>query len=50
VTAHQGYFTIEALREIAQTTLADIVAFASGQAPTNQVCARPGQERPPRAA
>ncbi len=50
VTGHQGYFTAEALRVIARSTLDDIAAFLSGRTPANEVRARPEQERPPRAA
>jgi D-lactate dehydrogenase len=37
ITAHQGFFTDEALTQIAQITLGNIDAFASGQPLTNQV-------------
>ena len=30
ITGHQGFFTVEALREIAQVTCANLVAFAEG--------------------
>lgn len=30
ITGHQGFFTVEALREIAQVTCANLVAFAKG--------------------
>ncbi len=50
VTGHQGYFTAQALRDIARTTLANIEEFASGRPLTNEVRVRPEQERPPRAA
>ena len=50
VTGHQGYFTAQALRDIAHTTLATIEEFATGRPLTNEVRTRPEQERPPRAA
>ncbi|MEN9570281.1 MAG: hypothetical protein RL172_1512 [Bacteroidota bacterium] len=37
ITAHQGFFTDEALTQIAQITLGNIDAFASGDPLTNQV-------------
>ncbi|MEM6264853.1 MAG: 2-hydroxyacid dehydrogenase [Bacteroidota bacterium] len=37
VTAHQAFFTEEALTQIAQTTLANISAFESGEALENEV-------------
>jgi D-lactate dehydrogenase len=37
ITAHQGFFTDEALTQIAQITLGNIDAFASGHPLTNQV-------------
>lgn len=36
ITGHQGFFTIEALRNIAQTTIDNLTAFEAG-APTNTV-------------
>jgi D-lactate dehydrogenase len=50
VTSHQGYFTEQALRDIARTTLANIDEFAVGRPLTNEVRVQPEQERPPRAA
>lgn len=50
VTGHQGYFTVQALHDIARSTLATIEEFATGRPPTNEVPPRPVQERPPRAA
>jgi len=32
VTGHQGFFTAEALREIAETTLRNLDCYASGRA------------------
>jgi D-lactate dehydrogenase len=37
VTAHQGFFTREALAAIANTTLASVTAFEKGEALVNQV-------------
>ncbi|HEU4354297.1 MAG TPA: NAD(P)-dependent oxidoreductase, partial [Actinomycetota bacterium] len=37
ITAHQGFFTEEALREIAETTLANITAFERGDPLPNPV-------------
>jgi D-lactate dehydrogenase len=37
VTSHQGFFTREALAAIAQTTLANVTAFARGEPLANQV-------------
>jgi D-lactate dehydrogenase len=37
VTGHQGFFTAEALSHIAETTLANITAFARGQSLENEV-------------
>lgn len=37
ITAHQGYFTREALRDIAQTTLENISAFENGTPLINEV-------------
>jgi D-lactate dehydrogenase len=37
ITAHQAFFTRNALQAIAETTLANITEFAQGQALTNQV-------------
>jgi len=39
VTGHQGFFTIEALREIAATTMANLDHYRRGQACPNQVLA-----------
>ena len=43
VTSHQGFFTREALEQIARTTLANISDFAEGRRPPNEVRARPDQ-------
>ena len=40
ITAHQAFFTEEALRNIAQTTLANATAFAEGRASGNEVRAQ----------
>ena len=40
VTSHQGFFTREALEQIARTTLSNISAFAEGRRPPNDVRAR----------
>jgi D-lactate dehydrogenase len=37
VTAHQGFFTEDALREIAETTLSNLTAFASGTGTLHRV-------------
>lgn len=37
ITAHQGFFTREALSAIAETTLTNITAFEQGRAPANEV-------------
>ena len=38
VTSHQGFFTREALQNIAQTTLQNIRTFQNGQALANEIC------------
>ena len=38
VTSHQGFFTREALQNIAQTTLQNIRAFHLGESSTNEIC------------
>jgi D-lactate dehydrogenase len=43
VTSHQGFFTREALEQIARTTLGNISDFAEGRRPPNEVHARPDQ-------
>jgi D-lactate dehydrogenase len=42
VTAHQGFFTEEALRAIAETTLAGVSAFERGEEPVGLVRTGPG--------
>jgi D-lactate dehydrogenase len=42
VTAHQGFFTEEALRAIAETTLASVSAFERGEEPVGLVRTGPG--------
>ena len=42
VTAHQGYFTSEALREIAATTLLNVSEFEAGRPLVNEVLLGPG--------
>jgi D-lactate dehydrogenase len=37
ITGHQGFFTAEALRNIADTTLANATAFATGSGEIHQV-------------
>jgi D-lactate dehydrogenase len=37
ITGHQGFFTAEALQNIAATTLANITAFERGQGTLHQV-------------
>ena len=37
VTGHQGFFTIEAMREIAQTTLANLAAYMQRKPCANAV-------------
>ena len=39
ITGHQGFFTEEALKDIAETTLASITAFERGSVPVNEVSA-----------
>ena len=50
VTGHQGYFTAQALHDIARTTLANVEESAAGRPLANEVRAPREQERPPRAA
>ena len=38
LTSHQGFFTEEALQNIAQTTLSNIKAFESGEELVNEIC------------
>jgi D-lactate dehydrogenase len=37
VTAHQGFFTREAIQNIAETTLANVTAFESGKGELHEV-------------
>ena len=37
ITGHQGYFTEDALRNIAQTTLANITAYEQGRVSGNEL-------------
>jgi D-lactate dehydrogenase len=37
ITAHQGFFTQEALAEIAKTTLSNVDEFEAGKTLTNRV-------------
>jgi D-lactate dehydrogenase len=39
ITGHQGFFTEEALKSIAETTLANITAFEQGQGAMHEVSA-----------
>ncbi len=41
VTSHQGFFTREALDNIARVTMDNIARFAAGEKPVNEVCADP---------
>jgi D-lactate dehydrogenase len=45
ITSHQGFFTREALRNIAQTTLQNIRDFLDGKSLENEICYRCGQDR-----
>jgi D-lactate dehydrogenase len=40
ITAHQGFFTREALRGIAETTLANVSAFERGERSGNEIVPR----------
>jgi D-lactate dehydrogenase len=44
VTAHQGYFTIDALREIATTTLMNVTDFEAGRPLVNEIRFAPGAD------
>lgn len=46
VTSHQGFFTKEAMRAIAKTTLDNVRAFAQDQELVNEVCYQCNQEQP----
>jgi D-lactate dehydrogenase len=41
ITGHQAFFTAEALTAIAETTMANIDAFAASGAPLHPVARRP---------
>jgi D-lactate dehydrogenase len=43
VTSHQGFFTSEALEQIARTTLGNVREFAEGRRSPNEVRARPDE-------
>lgn len=45
ITSHQGFFTREALAEIAKTTCGNIRAFFEGEALCNEICYRCGNEQ-----
>ena len=45
VTSHQGFFTQEALRAIAETTLANVKAYEDGQPLENEICYQCEQDR-----
>ncbi len=44
ITSHQGFFTREALRNIAQTTLGSVRDFLDGNPLTNEICYRCGKD------
>jgi D-lactate dehydrogenase len=44
ITSHQGFFTVEAMRNIAQTTLANVRDFFDGKPLSNEICYRCGQD------
>jgi D-lactate dehydrogenase len=45
ITSHQGFFTREAIRNIAKTTLENIREFLAGKPLKNEICYRCGQDR-----
>jgi D-lactate dehydrogenase len=45
ITSHQGFFTKEAIRNIARTTLENIKEFAAGKPLANEICYRCGQDK-----
>lgn len=45
ITSHQGFFTKEALHNIAQTTLQNIQDYFSGKILINEICYQCGQEK-----
>lgn len=46
ITAHQGYFTTDALSQIAETTLRNIADFEAGRPLANEICYQPDQAAP----
>jgi D-lactate dehydrogenase len=44
ITSHQGFFTREALQNIAQTTLENITDFLDGKPLKNEICYRCGED------
>jgi len=50
VTSHQGFFTREALEQIARTTLGNVRDFEEGRSSSNVVRAHPGEQNGRRAA
>jgi len=50
VTAHQAFFTKEALGNIAETTLGNLDAFFRGESMANEICYHCGKEACPRKA
>jgi len=45
VTAHQGYFTIDALEQIATTTLRNVADFEQGRPLVNDIRFEPGADQ-----
>jgi D-lactate dehydrogenase len=45
ITAHQGYFTVDALRQIAATTLQNVADFEAGRPLLNEVRFESGVDR-----
>ena len=45
ITSHQGFFTREAIRNIAQTTLDSIRDFLYGKPLKNEICYRCGEDK-----
>ena len=43
-TAHQGYFTVDALEQIAATTLQNLSDFEAGRELANEVRYRPAED------
>jgi D-lactate dehydrogenase len=46
ITAHQGYFTVDALAQIADTTLRNVAEFEAGRRLENEICFQPDQVAP----